>query len=142
MEAAAKTTTQAITIPAIASTDRPLEFVLYLIVFCSDVDCIGSVLFSQFFILNIKELPESELELPLDKWRSYTDALNGGDEISQSKIAGDNLVMGIGSTLVGKIVLGNQVVVGAGAVVTKSFEEDHITIAGIPAKIISHKAII
>lgn len=54
---------------------------------------------------------------------------------------GDNCRIGVGATIVGGIKLGNDVVVGAGAVVTKSFEEDHITLGGVPAKIISHKAI-
>ena len=61
---------------------------------------------------------------------------------SDSPTVGDKCVFGIGSILIGGIHLGNEVAVGAGAVVTKSFDEDHITIAGVPAKIVSHKAII
>lgn len=41
-----------------------------------------------------------------------------------------------GAKLFGKIVIGNHVTIGANAVVNKSFEEDNITIAGIPAKIV------
>ena len=59
---------------------------------------------------------------------------------SDSPTLGDNCSIGVGATLVGGIHLGNEVVVGAGAVVTKSFEENHITLGGVPAKIISHKA--
>lgn len=61
--------------------------------------------------------------------------------ISDSPHIGDNCRIGVGAILIGGIKLGNDVVVGAGAVVTKSFEEDHITLAGVPAKIISRKAI-
>ncbi len=61
---------------------------------------------------------------------------------SDSPKLGDNCKIGVGATLVGGIHLGNEVVVGAGSVVANSFEENHITIAGVPAKIISRKAII
>ena len=59
---------------------------------------------------------------------------------SDSPRLGDGCKIGVGATLVGGIHLGNSVVVGAGAVVVDSFDEDHITIAGVPAKIISSKA--
>ena len=61
-------------IPVIAPPDRPLEFVKNLILFYSDVEPIGSIIFSQIFILKIKEVTKPELELPLDKWRTYTGA--------------------------------------------------------------------
>ena len=59
---------------------------------------------------------------------------------SDSPVLGDNCIIGIGVTLVGGIQLGNNVAIGAGAVVTKSFTENHITLGGVPAKIISYKA--
>lgn len=65
-------------------------------------------------------------------------ATNGS---SDSPKIGDRLKIGVGSTVVGGVSLGNDIVIGAGAVVTKSFEEDHITLGGVPAKIISHKAV-
>ncbi len=61
--------------------------------------------------------------------------------ISSSAVIGDDCKIGVGATLVGGISLGNHVVIGAGAVVTKSFKENHITLAGVPAKIISNKAV-
>lgn len=64
---------------------------------------------------------------------------NGEDK---APILGDDCILGIGSVLIGNIVLGNEVVVGAGSIVTRSFEENHITIAGVPAKIISRNAIL
>lgn len=50
---------------------------------------------------------------------------------------GDNCYIGPGAKLYGPITLGNNCVIGANAVVTKSFPEDGITLAGVPAKIIA-----
>lgn len=49
---------------------------------------------------------------------------------------GDNVYIGPGAILFGDIKIGNNVMIGANSTVTKSFEEDHIVIAGSPAKII------
>lgn len=49
---------------------------------------------------------------------------------------GDNCYLGVGATLIGNITLKNNVVIGANATVTKSFEESNITLVGCPAKII------
>ena len=64
-------------------------------------------------------------------------ALVGGGSIDEAPICGNNLYLGIGSTIVGPVTLGDNVCVGAGAVVTKSFQSN-CTIAGVPAKIISN----
>lgn len=61
--------------------------------------------------------------------------LVGGGEVPQ---IGDYVYIGPGVKLYGKIQLGNHVAIGANAVVNKSFQ-DNVTIAGIPAKIISNK---
>lgn len=50
---------------------------------------------------------------------------------------GDNVYIGPGAKLYGPIVIGNNCVIGANAVVTKSFPQDNVTIAGVPAKVIS-----
>ena len=50
---------------------------------------------------------------------------------------GDFVYIGPGAKLYGKITIGNNVAIGANAVVNKSFGSN-ITIAGIPAKIISN----
>lgn len=52
---------------------------------------------------------------------------------------GDNVYIGPGAKLFGAIEIANDVAIGANAVVTKSFTESNITIAGIPAKIIKHQ---
>lgn len=65
-------------------------------------------------------------------------ATNGS---SKAPKLGDYCCLGIGSTLIGDISLKNHVAIGAGAVVTKSFDGCHITLGGVPAKIISNRGI-
>lgn len=48
---------------------------------------------------------------------------------------GNNVTVGTGAKLLGNITIGDNVQIGAGSVVTKSFGDDCI-IAGVPAKII------
>lgn len=50
---------------------------------------------------------------------------------------GDYVYIGPGAKLYGKIDIGNRVAVGANAVVNKSFGDD-VTLAGNPARIVSH----
>ena len=54
--------------------------------------------------------------------------------LDENPVIGDDLDLGIGAKVIGGVKLGNQVKVGANAVVTKSFEEDGITLVGMPAK--------
>lgn len=53
-------------------------------------------------------------------------------------IIGDNVYIGPGAKLFGKIKIGNNVAIGANAVVTKDVP-DHVTVAGAPAKIINDR---
>ncbi|HUE78795.1 MAG TPA: DapH/DapD/GlmU-related protein [Sphingomicrobium sp.] len=50
---------------------------------------------------------------------------------------GDNVYLGPGCKIYGPVIIGDNCVVGANAVVTKSFPEVGLTIAGIPAKVIA-----
>ena len=61
------------------------------------------------------------------------------DGHENAAIIGDNVFIGSGAKIIGEVTIANNIAIGAGAVVTKSFSEDNITIAGVPAKIISHK---
>ena len=56
----------------------------------------------------------------------------------ESIVIGDNCWLGAGTIILPRVKLGNHVVVGAGSVVTRSFNEDNIMIAGSPAKIIKY----
>ena len=51
---------------------------------------------------------------------------------------GDNCVIGVGAVILGDVHIANNIAVGANAVVNKSFEEENIAIAGVPAKKISN----
>ena len=54
-------------------------------------------------------------------------------------ILGNNIYIGPGAKLFGKIIIADDIAIGANAVVNKSFEESGISIAGVPAKKISNK---
>lgn len=56
----------------------------------------------------------------------------------ESPIIGDNCFIGPGAKLFGKIIIGNNVAIGANSVVNKDFPDD-VTVAGVPAKIVSNK---
>ena len=50
---------------------------------------------------------------------------------------GHNVYIGPGAKLYGPIVIGDNCVIGANAVVTRSFPEPGLTLAGVPAKVIA-----
>lgn len=62
--------------------------------------------------------------------------INGGASAG-APILGDNVYIGPGAKLFGPIKIGDNTVIGANAVVNKSFEEGNCIIAGVPAKVIS-----
>lgn len=61
----------------------------------------------------------------------------GSSGSEKAPVIGDNVFLGSGAKVIGDIRIASGIAVGAGAVVTKSFEEENITIAGIPARKIS-----
>tara|TARA_R110001583_G_scaffold3732_1_gene22923 strand:- start:249 stop:779 length:531 start_codon:yes stop_codon:yes gene_type:complete len=56
---------------------------------------------------------------------------------NEAPVIGDNAYIGPGAKLFGNIILGDNVSIGANAVVNKSFPEGNCTLVGIPAKQIS-----
>jgi serine O-acetyltransferase len=68
--------------------------------------------------------------------------VNIGTEAGKSDAApsiGDNCYIGPGAKIFGPIVIGPNSVIGANAVVNKSFSEGNQTLGGVPAKVISKK---
>lgn len=58
---------------------------------------------------------------------------NNGNGI-ESPILSDNVELGFGSSVIGDVILAKGIVVGANSIVTKSFLEEDIVIAGNPAR--------
>lgn len=58
---------------------------------------------------------------------------NGG-----TPILDDGVVIGVGAVLLGDIYIAKNIAIGANALVNKTFDEENIAIAGVPAKKISN----
>lgn len=64
--------------------------------------------------------------------------VQNGVNISESAKGGNRIYLGAGAKLLIGVHLADNIIVGANAVVTKSFEESNVVLAGIPAKKISN----
>jgi serine O-acetyltransferase len=62
-----------------------------------------------------------------------------GAESDKAPTIGDNVFIGPGARVLGDITIADGIVIGANSVVTKSFYETDITIAGVPARKISDR---
>lgn len=60
---------------------------------------------------------------------------------NQSPVLGDNVTVCTGARIIGKIVIGDNVIIGANAVVTKSFKSN-VILGGVPAKVIKKNSIV
>lgn len=58
----------------------------------------------------------------------------GDSNLVDYPVLGDNVDVGVGAVIIGGVKIGNNIKIGANSVVTHSFEEDGIIIAGNPAK--------
>lgn len=56
---------------------------------------------------------------------------------NKAPVVGNNVVIGLGAVLLGDIEIADYIAVGANAVVSKSFYDQNIAIAGVPAKKVS-----
>jgi len=68
--------------------------------------------------------------------------VNFGTKAGESESAptlGDNCYIGPGAKIFGPIKIGDNTVIGANAVVNRSFPQGHCSIGGVPAKKISSK---
>ena len=63
--------------------------------------------------------------------------LAGDDVVDKAPTIGNNVTLGIDCTVVGDVYLADGITVGAGSIVTKSFYEPGIVIAGVPARKVS-----
>lgn len=69
--------------------------------------------------------------------------VNIGAQLGESDAVpyiGDNCYIAPGAKLFGNIQLGDNVVIGANAVVNKSFPDGNVTLGGVPARILSFKS--
>ncbi len=66
-------------------------------------------------------------------------AIVAGGSNDYVPVIGDNVVIGYGAVILGNTRIAKGVAVGANAVVNKSIDQENVTIAGVPAKIISDK---
>jgi Serine acetyltransferase len=62
-----------------------------------------------------------------------------GAESDRAPTIGDNVFIGPGARVLGGITIADGIVIGANSVVTQSFNETNITIAGAPARKISDR---
>jgi serine O-acetyltransferase len=58
----------------------------------------------------------------------------GRDGEEKCPIIGKNVDIGFGAVLLGDIKIADNIVIGANSVVTRSFDEPGIVIAGVPAR--------
>lgn len=57
-----------------------------------------------------------------------------GVDKNQCPLIGNNVDIGVGANIIGGAVIANNVIIGANSLVNKSFIEENIVIAGVPAK--------
>lgn len=60
----------------------------------------------------------------------------GGKNGSGGPTLGNGCELGMFSIVLGEIKIGDNVKIGAGAVVTKSFEDNEVSLVGVPAHIV------
>ena len=64
---------------------------------------------------------------------------NKGNSNNECPKIGNNVDIGFGAVIIGNVHIADNIIIGANAVVTKSFDEEGIVIAGNPAKKIKEK---
>lgn len=64
-------------------------------------------------------------------------AIASGGTDNGAPVLEDGVVLGVGAVVIGGVYLAKNIAVGANALVNKTFKEENISIAGVPAKKIS-----
>lgn len=72
----------------------------------------------------------------IGKFCDIHQGVNIGQNVEPGSVPtiGDNVWIGPGAKLFGRITIANRIMIGANAVVNKSFLEEDITITGVPAR--------
>lgn len=65
--------------------------------------------------------------------------IGGTSGLSEVPVLGDNVHIGAGAVVIGPIHIGNNVVIGANAVVNKDLPDNCVAV-GVPAKVIKYTA--
>ena len=56
---------------------------------------------------------------------------------NETPVLGNDIIVGVGATILGGVYIADGIAIGANAVVNKTFLEENIAVAGIPAKKVS-----
>lgn len=77
----------------------------------------------------------------IGNWCDIHQGVNIGQNIEPGSVPviGNNVWIGPGAKIFGKIEIGNNTMIGAGSVVNRAFKDGNCRIAGVPAKIISNE---
>lgn len=59
---------------------------------------------------------------------------SGNEGDNRCPVIGDNVMIGVGAKIIGDVYIANNIKIAAGAVVVTSFNEENITIGGVPAR--------
>lgn len=78
-------------------------------------------------------------EAKIGKWCDIHQGVNIGMGYDGVPTVGNNVWIGPGAKIFGNITIADECAIGANAVVNKSFYEPRVTIAGIPARVVSNK---
>lgn len=62
--------------------------------------------------------------------------IGNNGKTAECPVIGNDVDVGVGASIIGPVKIPNHTVIGAGAVVINSFQEEGLTIAGIPAKVV------
>lgn len=75
----------------------------------------------------------------IGEWCDIHQGVNIGSGYDGVPTIGNNVWIGPGVKVFGKITIADECAIGANAVVNSSFSEPRVTIAGVPAKVVSKK---
>ncbi len=76
----------------------------------------------------------------IGEWCDLHACVNIGQDVDgEAPIIGNDVYIGPGAKIYGAIEIGDNTMIGANAVVNKSFTQNDVVIVGVPGKVISEK---